>query len=316
MRPGAWSVGFVVCGTAAVLWVSGCGGTSSSVHSGDLDAGAGGGADGGAGAGGAGGSGGSGGSGGAGGAGGAGGGAADAGPPELVNVVYAHGPSKLYKLDPVTKAVTLLGTFQGCSNVIDLALDENSNAFVTTSTGVYRLDVATVKCTLIATGTYPNSLSFVPKGTLDPAAEALVGYEGANYVRINTSTGAISTIGALTGGYQSSGDIVSVRDGGTFLTVTGNTCGDCLIQVNPTTGNLIKNYGTVNHSKVFGLAYWAGALYGFDNTGKLFQISASGTGISTANITIPNGTGLQWWGAGSTTSAPVVDADGGGIQIY
>ena len=311
---------FVLCGTAAVLWASACGGTSSSIHWDDLDAGTGGGVGGGGGAGGGGGTGGGAGGGGSGGSGGgtggAGGGAPDSGPVELVNVVYAHGPSKLYKLDPVTKAVTLIGTFQGCSNVIDLALDENSNAFVTTSNGVYSLDLTTVKCTLISTGSYPNSLSFVPRGALDPSAEALVGYFGSTYVRINTGTGAISNIGALDGGYASSGDIVSVKDGGTFLTVDGNGCADCLIQVNPKTGALIKNFGTVNHAKVWGLTYWAGALYGFDETGKLFQISANGTGITTTNITIPNGTGLVWWGAGSTTSAPVVDADGGGIEIY
>ncbi|MHB8879781.1 MAG: hypothetical protein ACYC8T_39335, partial [Myxococcaceae bacterium] len=244
-----------------------------------------------------------------------GGGTQDAGLPERVNVVYAHGPTKLYKLDPVTKAVTLIGTFQGCTDVIDIALDESSNAFVTTTDGVYRLDLATARCTLVSLGSYPNSLSFVPKGTLDQNAEALVGYFGATYVRINTTTGAKQNIGALTGGYTSSGDIVSVKDGGTFLTVTGNACSDCLFQVNPTTGNLIKNFGTVNHPDVYGLTYWAGALYGFDDTGKLFGISAQGSGITTANITIPNGAGLVWWGAGSTTSAPVSDADGGSIEI-
>ena len=56
--------------------------------------------------------------------------------------------------------------------------------------------------------TYPNSLSFVPKGTVDPNVEALVGYNGGTYVRIDTVTGAVTSIGNLGSGYSSSGDIV------------------------------------------------------------------------------------------------------------
>ena len=41
----------------------------------------------------------------------------------------------------------------------------------------------------------------VPKGTLDPSVEALVGYVGSQYIRIDTTTGAITNIGALTGGW-------------------------------------------------------------------------------------------------------------------
>jgi hypothetical protein len=230
-----------------------------------------------------------------------------------VAVVYAHSPSDLYKLDPTTKAITHIGPFSGCSSVIDLALDANSNAFVTTFGGVYTLNLKTAACTLISTGSYPNSLSFVPKGTLDATQEALVGYLGATYVRIDTKTGAVTNVGALTGGYSSSGDIVSVNGGGTFLTVNGNGCGDCLLQVNPKTGDMIKSYGTVNHSAVYGIAYWGGALYGFDNAGEIFEITAKGSSITTTPVTVPPG--LQWWGAGSTTSAPVADQDGGTIPI-
>ena len=239
---------------------------------------------------------------------------ADTGPPPEVAVVYAHSPSVLYKLDPITKAVTTVGPFSGgCSSIIDLAIDEASNGFVTTSNGVYKLNLKTAACTLIASGSYPNSLSFVPKGTLDPSVEALVGYVGATYVRINTTTGQVTNVGGLTGGYSSSGDIVSVKNGGTFLTVTGPSCADCLLQVNPKTGAMVQNYGTVNHSAVYGLAFWAGALYGFDNAGELFEINASGNGIKTTPINVQGG--LQFWGAGSTTSAPPTDKDGGGIII-
>lgn len=240
----------------------------------------------------------------------------DSGPPPEVAAVFAHSPSTLYKLDPISKAVTTVGNFNGCSSVIDLAIDENGNGFCTTFSGFYKLDLKTAVCTNVSSGSYPNSLSFVPKGTLDPNAEALVGYVGSTYVRINLTTGAVTNVGALTGGYSSSGDIVSVKNGGTFLTVTGNACSDCLLQVDPKTGNLVQNYGTVNHSAVYGLAFWAGTLFGFSNAGELFQITANGNGITTTNIPIPSKPpNLQFWGAGSTTSAPATSADGGGIIV-
>jgi hypothetical protein len=227
--------------------------------------------------------------------------------------VFAHSFDTLYKLNPVTKVVTLVGLFQGCqadvNAVIDLALDKDGNMFVTTFGGFYKVDKTTAVCTHIADGsTYPNSLSFVPKGTLDPNAEALVGYEGADYVRIDTTTGVITTVksGALTAGYFSSGDVVSVIGGGTYLTVQGGTpyCNDCIVEVDPSTGAMVKMIGPVGHADVYGLAFWGGSAYGFDDTGHLFQIDL--TNGTPTDIPIPGAPpNLTWFGAGSTTSAPL-----------
>ncbi|HSQ65338.1 MAG TPA: hypothetical protein VLM85_19100, partial [Polyangiaceae bacterium] len=226
-------------------------------------------------------------------------------------------------VDPVAKTMTTVGTFSGGdSSVIDIAIDANSNGFATTFGGVYKLDIKTAKLTLVKTGSYPNSLSFVPKGTLDPNVEALVGYLDAQYVRIDTTSGAVTPVGTgLSGAYISSGDIVSVINGGTFLTVkndpnsssTDCSASDCLFQIDPKTGAMIQNYGSINHNSVFGLAFWAGTAYGFDDAGELFSITWQNNALVTTNIpTTPN---LQFWGAGSTTSAPPTSADGGGLPI-
>lgn len=236
-----------------------------------------------------------------------------------VAVVYAHSPDTLYRLDANNNQIAVVGPFSGgCSSVIDIALDSNSNAYVTTETDLWSVDLQTAACTHIASGSYPNSLSFVPKGTLDPNVEALVGYVDSTYVRINTTTGAVQSVGALTGGYTSSGDIVSVIGGGSFLTVKGGSanCGDCLLQIDPATGDLVQNYGSVNHVDVFGLAFWAGTAYGFDNGGDVFSISVQSGKVVTTTIPVPNPPpGLEFWGAGSTTAAPPTTADGGGIPI-
>ena len=67
--------------------------------------------------------------------------------------------------------------------------------FATTLDGLFTIDTKTAKCTLVASGsTYPNMLSFVPAGTLDPMDEALVGYVADTYVRINTKSGKMTML--------------------------------------------------------------------------------------------------------------------------
>jgi hypothetical protein len=229
----------------------------------------------------------------------------DAGPPPVDAEVYAHSPDTLYRLDPITKQMTTVGLFGGCGTVIDIALDKNGVMFGTSFGGLYKVNKSNAACTLVAIGAYPNSLSFVPAGTVDPVNEALVGYNGTTYVRMDTTTGAVTTIGDLgNAGYASSGDLVSLIGGSSYLTVNGNGCSDCLVEINPATGALIKKIGPLGHASVYGLAYWAGVAYGFDASGTLFQIDV--TTAATMNIPIPNApANLIFYGAGSTTAAPL-----------
>jgi hypothetical protein len=227
-----------------------------------------------------------------------------------INEVFGHSDKVLFRLDPKTKAVTEVGTFEGCKPVVDIALDEASSLYAVSYDELYTVDKATAKCTTIASGEYPNSLSFVPKGTVDQNAEALVGYEDADYVRIDTKTGVKTKIGALGGGLKSSGDIASVKGGKTYLTVKGGSCtaNDCLVEIDPATGKLVKNWGSIEHKDVFGLSFWAGKIYGFNKTGDLFEVTFGTSQLATAVITIPGKpTDLSFWGAGSSTSAPLVD---------
>jgi hypothetical protein len=228
--------------------------------------------------------------------------------------VFGESAENLFRLDPKTKEVTVIGPFSppgegGCFPVIDIAVDKDSNLYVTTYEALFRVDKDTAACTLITTGAFPNSLSFVPAGTVDPAEEALVAYSGSSYVRIDTATGEITTIGDL-GPYVSSGDIVSVKNGKTLVTVKGAECGihDCLLEIDPTTGAMVKNWGALPYEDVFGLAFWAGTAYGFAQSGELFEISFGVDSVTTTPIPIPNPPEhLYFWGAGSTTSAPPVE---------
>jgi hypothetical protein len=241
------------------------------------------------------------------GVGGAGTGGAGTGGENVVAEVYAHSATVLYRLDPVTLDVTVVGTFNGCSSVIDIAIDKASALVATTFDGVYAVDKYTAKCTPISSGSYPNSLSYVPEGALDPGAEVLVGFNGASYVRIDPASGQVQTVGQIGGAYASSGDVVSVKGGSTFLTVKSAGCGDCLIEVDPSKGTLVKEWGPLGYDDVFGLAFWGGTAYGFTNGGQAFRIDFSGGQLKTQPIPLGSAqtTGLSFWGAGSSTHAPV-----------
>lgn len=226
--------------------------------------------------------------------------------------VFGHSATVLYKLDPLTKDVGIVGNFSGpCGDIVDLALDAESNIFATTNDGLYSVDKITAACTLIAEGDYPNSLSFVPKGTLEADEEVLVGFLGDQYIRIDQTTGNVTNVGnPWNTGFISSGDVVSVKNGPTFLTIKGTNnqtdevCADCLVEINPTTGKITKEYHDIGYEKVFGAAFWAGSIYGFTNGGELFEIVIENNQLSTSLIATPSD--LVFWGAGSSTLAPPV----------
>ncbi|MEO7328300.1 MAG: hypothetical protein ABI193_06965 [Minicystis sp.] len=226
----------------------------------------------------------------------------DAPPPPPPVAVYAHSAATLYLLDPGSKAVSVVGDFKGCSGVIDIAVDKTGAIFGTTSSALYRIDAKTAACDFVSSGSYPNSLSFVPQGTLDPDKEALVGYLGSFYERIDPETGVMSKVGDLGGGFASSGDLFSLIGGGTYLTVANNGCGDCLVQVDPSTGKMSAMIGKLPYGQVWGLAYWGGVAYGFTSGGLLFQIKLDNAATSPIPI-LSAPPGLAFWGAGSSTAA-------------
>ncbi len=232
----------------------------------------------------------------------------EAGPPSASNAGFVYGQSDdtLFRVDTDTHAVTTVGYFQGCTHVADIALDADSNLYASTGAALYYVETNTARCTLIKTGPFPNSLSFVPAGTLDPNAETLVGYQGGAYEKIDTKTGAVTMVGSLGMGFDSSGDVVSAKGGKTYVSVKGTGCADCLIEVDPKTGALTKNWGPIGKPDVFGLAFWAGDVYAFDNAGEIILVTFAGDKLATTPIPITNPPpGLAFRGAGSTTSAPI-----------
>jgi hypothetical protein len=252
-------------------------------------------------------------------------------PPGTPGRVYAHTTDTLYLYEPVAgdlKEIGKASCLEAGEVLIDLAVDRTGTMYATTFRRFLKVDPITATCTEIkraAAGdpNYPNALSFVPAGTVDATKEALVGYsplgasvESTEYVRVDTTTGAITNIGKLNAGagaqYKSSGDLISlIQDKNrTFLTVKplGDAAvgTDRLAEVDPTTGNLKKIIGDTQQTDLFGLGYWAGKGYGFSDNGVISEIDmATGAAIIVKTLKTPDGGGIPWYGAGVTTEAPI-----------
>ena len=226
-------------------------------------------------------------------------------PPPASGLVYGHSSTYLYRIDTATRNVSEVGFFAGCGHVADIALDETSTLYASNGAELFVVENNTARCTKVAAGAFPNSLSFVPAGTLD-TKETLVGYEGGSYMKIDTASGKTEKVGELGGGFESSGDIVSVKDGKSFVTVKGPECADCLVEIDPKTGAMTKNWGSLGLADVFGLAFWGGEVYAFTDGGEVALVKLADDKLTVEKLSVPNApSDLSFRGAGSTTSAPV-----------
>lgn len=233
--------------------------------------------------------------------------------------VFGHSQNTLYELEPFSKSVQQIGQFD-CLNGLemwDIAIDKDGRmvgaAMSISSGSLVEIDPKTAHCSAIASGSFPNSLTYVPIGVLDANAEVLVGFSQGNYLRIDPATGATTQIGSMnpnsTGtNWISSGDIVSLQGGGTYATVrpalSSSTAIDSLVEIDPKTGQVLKVIGTTGFAQLWGLGFWAGTAYAFSANGQLVSIDLT-TGAGTF-IPLPNiPSGLSFWGAGTTTAAPI-----------
>jgi len=245
--------------------------------------------------------------------------------PPAPGKVYAHSADTLYLLEPISKQVTKVGVFDCTGSMVDIAIDKagkmTGSAAISFNGALggalVTVDATNAHCQELNRG--PNlltSLTYVPEGTLLANAEALVGYAEDQYVRVDPATGALTNIGLLNNTaisstkWVSSGDVVSIKGGGTYLTVkpasgTTDGRGDRIVEVDPKTGGLLRIIGATGMDDVLGLGYWGGVAYGFTIAGKLIQIDLT-TGAGTT-IPIPDAPAeLSFLGAGTTTVAPII----------
>ncbi len=228
-----------------------------------------------------------------------------------VGQLYAQTKDSLYRLDLAAGQFTLVGKFtfdKNTNNVTDIALDAGGKLYAVTDHDLYVCESSTAKCkwqtTLPGSGTF-NGLTFVPKGTVDPNKETLIGIgtDGAwDQIDFSTGVATVKQLGSYGGGWLSSGDSFSVEGVGTYATIKGKSKTDSLAQVDPKTGAIVQVIGETGVNQLFGFAWWQGVFYGFSNDGNVYIIDVT-TGKATPIKGIKTPSGAKWWGAGVSTRA-------------
>ena len=247
-------------------------------------------------------------------------------PPPANVQIYGHSATTLYRVDPITYAVTTVGAFSGCGTPFDLAIDASGNMYANSSTSLYKVAYPTtgsgsVTCTFLSTNpTSFNGLTFTPTSLLSPspAAEPLHGAaNNGGWYKITLSAGGapvtynlIGYYGGAAGVIQSSGDAVGIIGDGEYVMVLSGTTtlpgGDHLWKINPNTGAKITDITPSGSglSACYGIAYWGGTTYIF--------CGGPSSGIYTINTTtgatalVKATPAISWYGAAVTTTSPTL----------
>ena len=224
--------------------------------------------------------------------------------------VYAHTASTLYRVDPDTLQVQMVGAFGwgsvGSDQMTDLAIDKAGVMIGISYDSVYRVDPTNAQTTLLSNaldGTF-NGLSFVPATMLGQTGDdVLVGTNNSNghVMKIDPMTGHATQVGDMGANFASSGDLVAVDGFGTAQTVVGSST-DKLARLAPQTFSATTVGSGTGYSQIWGIAYWKGKIYGFTNGGQFMLIDPM-TGNAMMVTQTP---GINWWGAAVTTLAPVI----------
>lgn len=198
-----------------------------------------------------------------------------------------------------------------CPALDDVAVDAYGAAYGVGNNGTtfHRVNTANVTCSQIgAAGTFPKATTFALRGTVAANVEVLVGYQdNGDYVRIDTATGAVSTItaGALAG--FTIGDVVNVGLKG-YVVLSGGVCGgaSCLWEVSLASGTRVgaSPIGNFPSGPVKGLAHWAGRLYGFVDADQVYRADPANPAGATALGGVPGYVDVHFRGAGSSPAAP------------
>jgi ligand-binding sensor domain-containing protein len=207
--------------------------------------------------------------------------------------VYANTSTTLYEVEPSTGAHTWVGDFQQngswVENFVDIAIDQDGRMYGGTYEALYRIDPTTAEVIYLCdAGHEMTAMAFSSDG------ELFVGGQGSIHVMDVKTCSTHSLVDSTY--YETSGDLVGLPDGYLYWTVRGDD-NDELVRVDPNNGSTAW-VGEVHETRLYGLGYADGQLFGFSSRGKVVRISPIG---ASSSVMVDNDE-LSWWGA---TTNPV-----------
>lgn len=217
-------------------------------------------------------------------------------PPEEVAQapVYANTSGSLYEVEPATGEVYFINDFFTEDGPVDhfedIAIDLSGHMYGGTGEFLYLINPSTAEvqpiCELPIRTT---ALTFTDDGRLVVGSEKTI-----LFLDVQTCETETLIANAF---HETSGDIVGLPDGYLYWTVFGDDS-DVLVRVDPNTGVEVE-IGPVGYSRLFGLGYSDGQLYGFNSEGQVLRMSPQeGQAILSAQRE-----DLSWWGAATNPVA-------------
>jgi hypothetical protein len=221
-------------------------------------------------------------------------------PPINEPPIYVHTARTLYKLDPNTYDLALIGDFNVGVDITDIAEKDDGSLVAISFTSVYSVDPASGQATLLWDNFFQdmNALTYLSDGRLLSADLA------GNVFQLDMTSNSIFmwTLGNYGSSQTTAGDLVSVDDGTTWgLTKTGGVATDTnnvLMIVNNVNGTGTPK-GPTGFGQLWGAAYSAHRILGFSGAGEIVEIDPF-TGAGTLLRTYA---GYSFFGA---TSSPAV----------
>ena len=199
--------------------------------------------------------------------------------------LFAASNQMLHELDVDAKTTRLVGPIaQGGSPPIDvdgLALHGTTLIGLTPGGGeLITIDPATAavtqRRTLSPAGPL-GGLTVAPAGEIQTDAIVFAG-SGDTLVRINTTTGAVTTVGMFGQGMRVFSDLAWVKGVGLFATLHMGPCSSvCFARINPATGaaTVFRSNLSGVGANLFGLSGYRDKLWAFNSAGPVLAVDQS-----------------------------------------
>jgi hypothetical protein len=131
--------------------------------------------------------------------------------------VYLTDVGALYRYDVATNTVTKVGNYSCLAGtdhqMMTLALDSAGNMYGTTNKiypphqdygELVKINPVDATCSVVVFnyttgGIFPGDMEFFPAGMVEPGKETLVGMDSGEYVKVDTTSGDVTTLGVFSG---------------------------------------------------------------------------------------------------------------------
>ena len=216
--------------------------------------------------------------------------------PTALAPLYANTSGELFEVAPTTGEVTSIGLFEHAGEpvdgMVDIAIDMEGRLYGGTFDALWRIDPETAELDKVCDiDVAMYALAFTSDGDLVAGA-------GTDIQVIDVET-CRDRVLVNNSEYETSGDLVGLPDGFLYWSVRGGRDNpDELVRIDPRNGRTTW-IGKIGFGKLYGMAYYDGALYGFSSEGNTVRIEPD----SGSSRLLGYDDSLSWWGA---TTNPVV----------